>query len=75
MANYILQEMQTTNGTTALVTPAVYTSREAAESAFYTTCGAAVVSAVPVHTVMVFTEEGFPIPELCKCFKHAVAEE
>lgn len=74
MANYILQEMQTTNGTTALVTPSVYSTREAAESAFYTTCGYAVVSTVPVHTVMVFTEEGFPIPELTKCFKHEVTE-
>ena len=70
MANYILQEIQTTNGTTALVPPMVYPTREAAESAFYMTCGAAVISSVPVHTVMVYTDEGFPIPELTKCFKH-----
>lgn len=70
MANYILQEIQTTDGVTALVAPLVYTDRGAAESAFYTKCGFAVVSSVPVHTVMVYTEEGFPIPELTKCFKH-----
>ena len=68
--NYIVQEMQTTGNTTALVAPVVYPNRPEAESAFYTTCGAAVVSSVPVHTVMVYTEEGFPIPELIKCFKH-----
>ena len=70
MANYIVQEIQTTGDQTALVTPAVYTNREDAESAFYTTCGYAVKSAVEKHTVMVYTEEGFPIPELTKCFKH-----
>lgn len=75
MANYILQEIQTNNGTTALVTPVIYPNREQAESAFYTTCGYAVVSQVETHTVMVYTEEGFPIPELTKCFKHTPAPE
>ena len=73
MANYILQEIQTNNGTTALVTPVIYPNREQAESAFYTTCGSAVISQVETHTVMVYTEEGFPIPELTKCFKHTPA--
>ena len=68
--NYILQELQTTNGVTSLVTPTVFPTREQAESAFYLACGYAVVSQVPVHTIMVYTEEGFPIAELCKCFKH-----
>lgn len=67
---YILQEIQTTNGQTALLPAAVYDTRQAAESAFYMTCGAAVISEVEKHTVMVYTEEGFPIPELTKCFEH-----
>ena len=67
---YILQEIQTTNGTTALLTPVQRSTRPEIESVFYTTCGSAVISNVPVHTVMVYTEEGFPIPELTKCFKH-----
>lgn len=67
---YILQEIQTTGGQTALLPAAVYDNRQAAESAFYMTCGAAVISKVEKHTVMVYTEEGFPIPELTKCFEH-----
>ena len=67
---YILQEIQTGNGTTSLLTPIQRSTRAEIESAFYTTCGSAVISNVPVHTVMVYTEEGFPIPELTKCFKH-----
>ena len=67
---YIVQEIQTNGSTTALVTPAQYETREAAESAFYLICGSAVISSVEKHTVMVYTEEGFPIPELTKCFRH-----
>ena len=72
---YILQEIQTTGGQTALVTPVTYPDRLAAESAFYLTCGSAVISQVEKHTVMVYTEEGFPIPELTKCFKHSPQPE
>ena len=67
---YILQEIQTSNGVTALVAPIQYANREDAASAYYTTCGYAVKSAVEEHTVMVFTHDGFVIPELCKCFRH-----
>lgn len=67
---YILQEIQTSNGTTALLPAVQRATRAEIESAFYLACGSAVVSNVPVHTVMVYTEEGFPIPELTKCFKH-----
>lgn len=70
---YIVQEIQTSGGTTSLLPAATYPTREAAESAFYTTCGYAVISNVEKHTVMVYTEEGFPIPELTKCFKHSAA--
>ena len=71
---FIVQEIQTSNGSTALVTPAQYPTREQAESAFYQACGYAVVSQVEEHTVMVYTHEGFAIPELTKCFKHPAAE-
>ena len=72
---FIVQEIQTSNGSTALVTPAQYPTREQAESAFYTACGYAVVSQVEEHTVMVYTHEGFVIPELTKCFKHPAQVE
>lgn len=74
MANYILQEMQTTNGTTALIPAVVYTDRAQAESAFHMVCASACLSSVPVHTVAVFTEEGFQIPELTRCYKHNAVE-
>lgn len=67
---YILQEIQTTNGVTSLLPAVQRETRADIESAFYLTCGSAVISNVEKHTVMVYTEEGFPIPELTKCFKH-----
>ena len=67
---YIIQEIQTTNGQPAFLPQEAYQTRPEAESAFYLKCGSAVISAVPVHTVMTYTEEGFQIPELTKCFKH-----
>ena len=72
---FIIQEIQTTNGTAAFLPPEQYTERGAVESAFYLKCGSAVISTVPIHTVMTYTEEGFPIPELTKCFKHDVQPE
>lgn len=67
---YIIQEIQTNNGTTALLPAIQKETREEAESTFYTICGSAVISNIDAHTVMVYTHEGFPITELCKCFKH-----
>ena len=67
---YIIQEIQTTDGQPAFLPQESYQDRQAAESAFYLKCGSAVISTVPVHTVMTYTEEGFCIPELTKCFKH-----
>lgn len=68
---YIIQEIQTNNGQTILGVPAQHATREAAESAFYTLCAYAVVSTIEKHAIITYTEEGFPIPELTKCFKHA----
>ena len=67
---YIVQEIQTNSGVTALLPAEVHPTRGAAESAFYLKCGSAVLSDVEKHTVLVYTEEGFPIGELCKCFVH-----
>ena len=72
---YILQEIQTSNNTPAFLPPVVRDTRPDIESAFYLTCGSACISAVEKHTVMVYTEEGFPIPELTKCFIHEPQEE
>ena len=68
---FILQEIQTNeNDQAAFLPPVVRETRPEIESVFYQTCANAVVSAVPIHTVMVYTEEGFLIPDLTKCFKH-----
>lgn len=72
---YIIQEIQTTEGNPVFLAQEAYQTRARAESAFYMKCGGAVISEVPVHTIMTYTEEGFCIPELTKCFKHTTEEE
>ena len=67
---YIIQEIQTTNGVPAFLPADQKATRGEAESVFYYKCGSACISNVPVHTIMTYTEEGFVIPELTKCFKH-----
>ena len=55
---YIIQEIQTT-GNVSAVTPAVERAdRNEADSAFYFALGAAAVSAVPIHAVVMFDEHG-----------------
>lgn len=55
---YIIQEMQTTNNQTALAPALTYTDKNQAESAYHTALAAAAVSAVQVHTVLMFDEHG-----------------
>lgn len=70
---FIVQEIQTTNGVPAFLPQEAYQTRAEAASAYFLKCGSAVISSVPVHTVMTYTEEGFLIPELTQCFKHGSA--
>lgn len=56
--NYIIIEMQTTNGTTAIVTPAVYDNAIQAEAAFLTKCAAARVSGLDCHSVTLMDQTG-----------------
>jgi len=55
---YIIQEMQTTAGVTALVPATTYAERNAAESAYHAALAAAAVSAVQVHAVVLLDEHG-----------------
>ena len=55
---YILQEMQTTGNTTALVPARTYTDKNEAESAFHLALASAAISEVEVHTVMLYDEHG-----------------
>ena len=55
---YILQEIQTTNNTTALVPARTYTDKNEAESAFHLALSSAAISEIEVHTVMLYDEHG-----------------
>ena len=55
---YIIQEMQTNGNQTALVPALTYGDRNQAESAYHTALAAAAISAVPVHTVLMYDEHG-----------------
>lgn len=55
---YILHEMQTTGSQTALVPAKTFTDRNEAESAYHMTLGAAAISSVPVHAVVLMDEHG-----------------
>ena len=68
--NYVIIEMQTTNGATAIVTPASYNNAINAEAAFLTKCAAARMSGLDVHSVALFDEEGKLIAR--KCYKAGV---
>ena len=65
---YILQEMQTTGGSTALVPATTYGNRHEAESAYHTALAAAAISAVPVHTVVLLDEHGNTVRK--ECYEH-----
>lgn len=73
MGRYIVIEMQ--NGIIGGNTW-VYDDRPSAEVKLYQVLSEVVKSSVPVHTVMLMTDEGFVLD--CKCYKHeapAVAAE
>ena len=55
---YIIQEIQTTGGQTALLPAVTFTDRNEAESAFHLKLGSAAVSSVDVHTVLMYDEHG-----------------
>ena len=56
--NYIIIEAQTTNGATAIVTPAVYTDPVEAEAVFLEKCAAARRSGLDTHSVVLLDQEG-----------------
>ncbi len=56
--NYTIIEQQTTNGTTAIVTPAVYDNKIQAEADFLTKCAYARLSGLDCHSVALLNQEG-----------------
>lgn len=68
---FILKEIQTNNeGVPAFLPDLTAATRPEIESIFYQKCAYAVVSDVPIHTIMVFNEEGRVFSDLTRCFKH-----
>ena len=65
---YIVFELQTTGESTTMIPPAPFTDRTAAESDYFIKVGYAAISSVPIHTVMLVSDEGVVIG--CKCYKH-----
>lgn len=69
---YIVIELQTTNGVTAVVPPTAYADLSTAYQKYYTILAAAAVSSVSVHSAVILNERG----ELVRTesFEHAVEE-
>lgn len=65
---YIIQEIQTTNGVTALLQAETRTDPNEAESVFYQKVSYAATSAVEVHTVVLYDEHGNQL--LRKFYEH-----
>lgn len=70
---YLVLEIQTNNGTTAVVPAVAFTDLNRAYQKYYTALAAAAVSTVEVHTVMLFTEKGEMIR--VEFFEHPVEPE
>ena len=55
---YIIQEIQTTSGSTALLPAITKADRNEAESVFHSILASAAISSVGVHTVLLYDEHG-----------------
>lgn len=65
--NRVIIEMQTSNGTTAVVPPVAYTDAIEAEAVFLEKCAYARRSGLDAHTVVLLDDEGAVIAK--KCFR------
>lgn len=55
---YMIQEIQTTGDNIGITPAIVKADKKEADSVFYLALGAAAISAVPVHAVVMFDEHG-----------------
>lgn len=72
--NYILIELQTSNGTTANIVKQ-YNDLNSAESAYYSTCASAVISSIDTHAVILMNENGITLKNERFVHKTPVYEE
>lgn len=66
---YIIQEIQTSKNQTALVPAVTFTDRNEAESNYHMKLGAAAISDIEVHTVIMYDEHGNTIK--CDYYEHS----
>ena len=71
--NYIVIEMQTTNGSTSVLPPTTKATLNEAENKYHTVLAAAAISAVETHSAALLNERGQLIKY--ECFEHAAQEE
>ena len=69
---YLVTEIQRTEVAVSNPTYA-YDDRNNAEAKYHALLAGAAVSKVPVHSVMLFTDEGFCLES--KCYKHEIEPE
>ena len=72
---YIVLEMQTDAGVTAIVPPLAYTDRNAAESKFHQVLSVAATSTVEEHAASLITSDGRLIRNECYHHPKPVEEE
>ena len=65
---YIVNEYQTTNGVTAIVTPYTTANLNQAESAYHSKLASAAISSVEIHAVTLESDEGFQLKR--ECYHH-----
>ena len=72
--NYILVELQTSNGTTANIVNQ-YNDLNTAESAYYSICASAVISSIDTHAVILMNENGVTLKNERFIHKTPIDEE
>ena len=70
---YIVLEMQTSNGVTAVVPPATYTDRNEAEAKFHQILQYAATSNIERHAASLITEDGRLVRN--ECYVHPIEPE
>lgn len=73
MPKYLVTEIQHWDTGTIQNPTWSYDDRNKAEAKYHTVLAAAAVSALPVHSAMLFTDEGFTLES--KCYKHSKEPE
>lgn len=68
---FIIQEIQYNNGSVALLPAEVKDTQYEAESVYHLKMSYAAASNVEVHSVIMYTEEGFEV--MHGCYKHTPA--